>query len=171
MKYVGRFGGHWNFLTNNVSYNETRGRYVWGTVLYKCLLLFLLLSNLQFLCQSVTHVWMFLCPSQSSSFLSQKKKSSSHCITVFSDKKHYHEIIDCAGELQMLQHHQGHLTLSNVSYPMRRVLCSEIVLLQNGLTGTQRGCSKFEKTIFWEMLPTSKKHPYSGKKLVIHYGW
>lgn len=62
----------------------------------------------------------------------QRKKKGSHYITVFSDKKHYHEIINCAGELQMLQHHQGHLTLTNVSYPMRRVLCSEIGLLQNG---------------------------------------
>lgn len=120
---------------------------------------FLLLSNLQFPCQSVTHVWTFLYTSQSRSFLSQEKKSSPHCITLFSDKRHYHEIIDCAGELQMLQHHQGHLTLTNVGYPMIRVLCSEILLLQNDLIVTQRGCSEFEKAIFWERNATQKQNP------------
>lgn len=77
-----------------------------------------------------------------------RKTSSPHCITVFSYKRHYHEIIDCAGELQMLQHNQGHLTLTNVGYPMIRVLCSEILLLQNGLIVAQRGCSEFKKAIF-----------------------
>lgn len=48
----------------------------------------------------------------------------------------------------MLQHHQGHLTLSNVGYSMIRVLCSEILLLQSGLIVAQRGCSEFEKAIF-----------------------
>ena len=88
-----------------------------------------------------------------------RKKSSSRCITIFSDKRHYHEIIDCAGELQMLRHHQGHLTLTNISYPMIIVLCSEILLLQNGLIVTQRGCSEFEKAIFWERNATQKQNP------------
>lgn len=48
----------------------------------------------------------------------------------------------------MLQHHQGHLTLSNVGYPTIRLLCSEILLLQNGLIVAQRGCSGFEKAVF-----------------------
>lgn len=40
---------------------------------------FLLLSNLQFPCQSVTHVWTFLYTNQSRPYLSQKKiKSSLH---------------------------------------------------------------------------------------------
>lgn len=77
-----------------------------------------------------------------------KKKSSPHCLTIFSDKRHYREIIDCAGELQMLQQHQGHLTLSNVGYSVIRVLCSEILLFQNGLIAAQRGCSEFEKAVF-----------------------
>lgn len=111
---------------------------------------FLLPSNLQFPCQSVTHVWTFLYTSQSRFFFHRKKKSSPHCLTIFSDKRHYREIIDCAGELQMLQQHQGHLTLSNVGYSVIRVLCSEILLFQNGLTAAQRGCSEFEKAVFWE---------------------
>lgn len=111
---------------------------------------FLLLSNLQFPCQSVTHVWTSLYTSQSRSFLSQEKKSSPRCLRIFSDNRHYHEIIDCAVELQMLQHHQGHLTLSNVGYSTIRVLCSEILLLQNGFIVAQRGCSEFEKAVFGE---------------------
>lgn len=41
IKTVGRYDGHCNFfLTNNTYYNEPGGHCVWGTMLYKCLLLF-----------------------------------------------------------------------------------------------------------------------------------
>lgn len=71
----------------------------------------------------------------------------------------------------MLQHHQGHLTLSNVCYPMIRVLCSEILLLQNGLIVAQRGCSEFGKShVLRELLPRSKTHPDIGNGLVGHCG-
>lgn len=48
----------------------------------------------------------------------------------------------------MLQHHQGHLTLSNVGYSTIRVLCSDILLLQNGLKQHKEDVQNLKKPCF-----------------------
>lgn len=136
---------------------------------------FLLLSNLQFLCQSVTHVWMFVYTSQRRPFLSQRVVGGNQVFTPlqYSDKRHYHEIIDCAGKLQMLQHHQGHLTLTNVCYPMIRLLCSEILAFEKcSNSNTKKDVQNLNKLYCKRrLLPRSKPHPDSGSSSMVHCEW
>lgn len=120
---------------------------------------FLLLSNLQFPCQSVTHVWTFLYTSQSRSFLSQKKKikSSLHYNILWQKTLSWDNWL--CWRITNVAAPPRSSTLTNVSYPMIRVLCSEILLLRNGLIVTQRGCSEFVKAIFRKRNAIQKQNP------------
>lgn len=119
---------------------------------------FLLLSNLQFPCQSVTHVWTFLYTTQSRSFLSQKKiKSSLHYNILWQKTLSWDNwlcwrITNVAAPPRSSNPHQCRL-------PYDKSALFRNIALQNGLIVTQRACSEFEKVIFWERNATQKQNP------------
>lgn len=124
-------------------------------------------------CYSVTRVWMFLYTSQCMSPLSQEKRKYLVLIVLQCSltKKHSHEIIDCAGELQMLRHYQGHLT------HQCQLPCNRSVLFRNGAIAKWLNRNIVKVFSIWnghvlrERWYIETNTILTGKKLMTPYGW
>lgn len=86
-------------------------------------------------------------------------------------KKHSHEIIDCAGELQMLRHYQGHLT------HQCQLPCNRSVLFRNGAIAKWLNRNIVQVFSIWnghvlrERWYIETNTILTGKKLMTPYGW
>lgn len=135
---------------------------------------FLLPSNLQFPCQTVTHVWTSVYTSQSRSFLSQEKKK----IIQFS------LLYNILWQKTLSWNNWLCWRITNVAAPPRSsnpqqcglpndktALFRNIAIAKWFNSSTKRMFRIWKSCVLREMLPRSKTHPDSGNGLVGHYGW